>query len=167
MFTQQRLGQALPKVALGLQGQPHRPTSANGDIPSGQPEGRYIMPGDCAPWRLMAQAVASVGVMSATSGTQISWLGQELDAHDVVMLGAGFSKAVACHFPFIDELGNDALDKAKVPKGERPMESEGFEAWLWRIGEDQPYRTAAENLNARQLFLRVSDAIAKVMGGRQ
>jgi hypothetical protein len=131
VFTQQRLGQALPKVAVGLQAQPHRPTSANGDIPSGRREGRYIVPGDCAPWHLMAQAVASVGAMQATTGTQINWLGQEPDAHDVVMLGAGFSKAVSCHFSFVDEFGNDALDKAKVPKGERPMARAGFEAWLW------------------------------------
>lgn len=95
------------------------------------------------------------------------WFGEEFDAHDVVILGAGFSRAASRHFPLMDELGVDALDEAEVAEDERPQEGKGFEAWLSRISDDQPYRTAEENLTARQLFLRVSTAIANIMRDKQ
>jgi hypothetical protein len=95
------------------------------------------------------------------------WFGQEQDARDVVLLGAGFSKAVSCHFPLTKELGEEALDEARVPQKERPEKGTGFEAWLSRIGEDQPYRSVEENLAARGLFVRMSTAIASVMRRRQ
>ena len=91
-------------------------------------------------------------------------------AQDVVLLGAGFSKAVSCQFPLIHELGKLALhklDKAEVPRRERPDEGAGFEAWLSRIGEDQPYRSVEENLAARRLFVQISTAIAGVLSDRQ
>ncbi|MHB8296784.1 MAG: hypothetical protein ACYDH5_19665, partial [Acidimicrobiales bacterium] len=95
------------------------------------------------------------------------WFGQQQGARDVVLLGAGFSKAVSCQFPLIKELGQYALDEAAVPQHERPEEGTGFEAWLSRIGEDQPYRSVEENLAARRLFVQMSTAIAGVMRTRQ
>lgn len=95
------------------------------------------------------------------------WFGQQQGARDVVILGAGFSKAVSYQFPLIKELGQYALDEAGVPQHERPEEGTGFEAWLSRIGEDQPYRSVEENLAARRLFVQMSTAIASVMRTRQ
>ena len=95
------------------------------------------------------------------------WFGQQQGAQDVVLLGAGFSKAVSCQFPLTPELGQHALDEAGVPQHQRPAEGTGFEAWLSRIGEDQPYRSVEENLAARRLFVQMSAAIAGVMRTRQ
>ena len=95
------------------------------------------------------------------------WFAQQQGARDVVLLGAGFSKAVSCQFPLIKDLGQYALDEAGIPQCERPEEGTGFEAWLSRIGEDQPYRSVEENLVARRLFVQMSTAIAGVMRTRQ
>jgi len=95
------------------------------------------------------------------------WFGQKQDAKDVVLLGAGFSKAVSCHFPLIEELREDALDEARVPPDERPDGCTRFEAWLSRIAEDQPYRSVEENLAARGLFVQMSRAIGSVMRRQQ
>ena len=95
------------------------------------------------------------------------WFAQQQGARDVVLLGAGFSKAVSCQFPLIKDLGQYAPDEAGIPQCERPEEGTGFEAWLSRIGEDQPYRSVEENLVARRLFVQMSTAIAGVMRTRQ
>ena len=95
------------------------------------------------------------------------WFGQQQGARDVVLLGAGFSKAVSCQFPLTPELGQHALDEAGVPQHQRPAKGTGFEAWLSRIGEDQPYRSVEDNLAARRLFVQMSTAIASVMRTRQ
>jgi hypothetical protein len=86
---------------------------------------------------------------------------------EVVLLGAGFSHAVSGHFPLTRELGPLALGAAGVRDDQRPPEGTNFEAWLSRIGEDQPYRSAEENLGARQLFAKMSAAIGQVLGERQ
>ena len=84
------------------------------------------------------------------------WFGKEQNARDVVLLGAGFSKAVSDHFPLMPELGQCALDEASIPAGLRPPKSTNFEAWLSRISEDQPYRSVEENLGARCLVFFAS-----------
>jgi len=93
--------------------------------------------------------------------------GDEERCKEVMVLGAGFSRAISGHFPLTRELGPLALDVAKVPGDQRPAEGTGFEAWLSRIGEDQPYRSAEENLAARQLFVKMSAAIGRVLGESQ
>ena len=95
------------------------------------------------------------------------WFGKEQNAHDVVLLGAGFSKAVSGHFPLMPELGQCALDEANISAGLRPPKSTNFEAWLSLISEDQPYRSVEDNLKAKGLFMRMGTAIAKVMRIRQ
>jgi hypothetical protein len=93
--------------------------------------------------------------------------GDEEACREVVLLGAGFSHAVSGHFPLTRDLGPAALGVACVPEERRPAEGTGFEAWLSRIGEDQPYRSAEENLAARQLFVRMTTAIGQVLAERQ
>ena len=93
--------------------------------------------------------------------------GDEDASREVVVLGAGFSRAVSALFRLTRELGTLALDAADVPADQRPAEGTGFEAWLSRIGEDQPYRSVEENLAARQLFVKMSAAIGQVLGESQ
>jgi hypothetical protein len=57
--------------------------------------------------------------------------------------------------------------RLRVPRSQRPAKGTSFEAWLSQIGEDQPYRSVEENLATRMLFLKMSTAIAGVMGSRQ
>lgn len=75
--------------------------------------------------------------------------------------------AVGSKFPLTEKLGQLALHDAGVPQHERPAEGTGFEAWLSRVGQDQPYRSVEENLAARRLFVQMSTAIAHVMRNQQ
>jgi len=115
----------------------------------------------------MAEGLVAVAALYGVGVRAGMWFGQQQGARDVVLLGAGFSKAVSCQFPLIKELGQYALDEAGVSQHDRPEEGTGFEAWLSRIGEDQPYRSVEENLAARRLFVQMSTAIAGVMRTRQ
>lgn len=88
-------------------------------------------------------------------------------SRDVVILGAGFSNKVSSHLPLTCELGQEALKRAGIPETEYPPAGTGFESWLSRIAEDQPYRTVEENLAARRTFVKMSMAIAEVLEERQ
>lgn len=90
---------------------------------------------------------------------------------DVVILGAGFSRAVSAAFPLTDELGELAVGQAQgdglgsVP---HPKFQDGsFETWLSRLAEDQPHLNAEANMANRVVFLRISRAIRSVLAGRQ
>lgn len=97
-----------------------------------------------------------------------AWLWPRYPRKDVVVLGAGFSKAVSCYFPLTAELGDDAFKHAEdIPPTERPDEGTGFESWLSRIAEDQPYRSVEENLAAKRNFVKMSEAIGDVLRERQ
>jgi hypothetical protein len=89
---------------------------------------------------------------------------------DVLILGAGFSRAVSEHLPLVDELGNACLRvddlgaDRRVPVG--GFRGGSFETWLSRLADDQPYLSVGENLENQALFERFSSAIAKVLGDR-
>lgn len=112
---------------------------------------------------------------------------------DVVILGAGFSKAVHESFPVLSELAErvlplldgkaapsaqklvDELERATRPWQQPPSaedklihldfprEPVDFEAWLSRIAVDQPHLTLAENYERRALFAQVATAIRHVL----
>lgn len=82
---------------------------------------------------------------------------------DVVIVGAGFSRAVSECFGLTEELGQAAIEKAGLPSDMRPGREERFESWLSRLAEDQPYRPAAESLEARAQFLRLATSVAEVV----
>lgn len=107
-------------------------------------------------------------------------------SRDVVILGAGFSKAVHDAFPLLSELGarvlpcleNDAAPstQAMIEELRRGVEltastsaDDGrtrtfdFEAWLSRLAVDQPYLSHAENDERRALFARAEEAIRNVL----
>lgn len=85
----------------------------------------------------------------------------------VLVLGAGFSRAVSERMPITDELGNACL--AIVPSGQGvPGEFTGgtFETWLSSVAEPQPYLREAENVANQHLFVIFRDAIDTVLGQR-
>jgi hypothetical protein len=89
---------------------------------------------------------------------------------EVLILGAGFSRAISPAMPSTDELGVEAIalaglqDDRRVPAG---FTDGTFEIWLSRLAEDQPYLTETENLENRALFSRLSGAIHDVLQARQ
>lgn len=93
------------------------------------------------------------------------------ESRDVVILGAGFSRAISADFPLTDELGTLAVAHAEADGGgliQHPGFRDGnFETWLSRLAEDQPYLGTAANLANRALFVRISEAIQSVLAGRQ
>jgi hypothetical protein len=94
-------------------------------------------------------------------------------AQDVVILGAGFSRAFHEEFPLADELGNEIVEKLTntstpphldVPKS---FKDGSFEVWLSRLAEPQPYQSGVQNAEAQALFHKVSSQINEVMVARQ
>lgn len=78
---------------------------------------------------------------------------------EVLILGAGFSKAVSAHFPLTDDLGNHVralLEQTGherwLPEGD--FEHGYFEAWLSSIAEDQPDLPASDNQERHSVFTR-------------
>lgn len=109
---------------------------------------------------------------------------------DVVILGAGFSKAVHEAFPVLSELAErvEALleDRAApstkqlvdelrrviaasldttVNKDRRPVVD--FEGWLSRIAMDQPHLSASENYERHALFAHAATAIRDLLLGAE
>lgn len=89
---------------------------------------------------------------------------------EVIVLGAGFSKAVASELPLTDELGAEATRLAHVPRQELPrrrFKGGTFETWLSRLAEDQPYLSPAENLHNRGTFTEIIAALVEVLRTRE
>ena len=86
----------------------------------------------------------------------------------MLILGAGFSRAVSDRLPLVDELGNSCLDMdglrsdRRVPAG--GFSGGSFETWLSRLADEQPYLSVQENLENQALFERFSAAIAEALG---
>jgi len=92
-----------------------------------------------------------------------------LTRHDVFILGAGFSKAVAGNFPVAAQLLEPILERLndRLNNGTKPHGGEGFEQWISRLAEDQPHLSADENLERSAAFLRVSQEIGKILIERE
>ena len=105
---------------------------------------------------------------------------------EVVVLGAGFSHAANAKMPLVKELGQLVLERLQADATrtqatkqlfkqlERTLSddgatggSPGFESWLARLAEDQPYLSQRENLERRALFSQVSEVMWQVMVERQ
>lgn len=86
--------------------------------------------------------------------------------HEVMILGAGFSKSLSGNMPLTDALGNRVLKAVATSSSmQRPNQFElgQFETWLSRIGEEQPDLTTSENLSNRALFELCSRKLATVL----
>src|SRR5690349_11433785 len=99
---------------------------------------------------VMAQEALSQRALGSRSG----------NGRDVLILGAGFSRAISDRMPLVDELGNLCLrisslaNDSRVPVG--GFTGGRFETWLSQLADEQPYLTAQENLENQALFLRFS-----------
>ncbi|MEA2702571.1 MAG: hypothetical protein QOD63_516, partial [Actinomycetota bacterium] len=88
----------------------------------------------------------------------------------VLVLGAGFSRAVSDAMPLTDELGNLVLariDDRRLPAPSTSFSGGYFEAWLSRFAEDQPDLRTDENLLNRYWFTRITTAIHEILTDRE
>jgi len=90
---------------------------------------------------------------------------RSLKRNDVFILGAGFSKAVAENFPLAADLLEPIRAQLRDQLGAevQPRGGEGFEQWLSRLAEDQPYLPPDTNLERATAFQRVSKAVSKIL----
>jgi hypothetical protein len=90
---------------------------------------------------------------------------------DVVILGAGFSRAVSSAMPMTAELGQEVLKllSARGANGLERLEFDGsqLERWLSRLAEPQPDLSAAKNSANQSLFLMATEAVRDVIVARQ
>lgn len=110
----------------------------------------------------------------------------EKPARDVVILGAGFSKAVNDAFPVLAELAKCVvrhLEGSAAPSAEHLVDElrqvvaasqdtrteedlrpeVDFEGWLSRLAVEQPHLSEPENYERRALFARAATAIRQVL----
>lgn len=73
--------------------------------------------------------------------------------NDVLLLGAGFSKAVSSSMPLLDDLNNEL--KSKVPN----VPGDNIEHWMTFLSQPHPWLSESENLKNRALFLELTQAI--------
>lgn len=88
----------------------------------------------------------------------------------VLVLGAGFSRAVSDTMPLTDELGDLILARLRDTGLRAPASSfsDGyFEAWLSRFAEDQPDLRVDENLLNRYWFARITTALQETLVDRE
>lgn len=86
--------------------------------------------------------------------------------NEVLVLGAGFSKALDDVMPTADELGQLATEVAGII--DAPKFADGrFEVWLSRLAEPQPDLSAAQNSDNNAKFARLIEAVYEVMIGVQ
>ncbi len=89
-------------------------------------------------------------------------------SRDLVIVGAGFSKAIHEAMPDLNALKDRVLestglaDEPDVPTGVF-SQSYTFEDWLSTLGEYQPYLSERQNLANAERFARLRDAIAAAL----
>src|SRR5436305_1640114 len=96
----------------------------------------------------------------------------EAPAPEVLVLGAGFSRALSDAMPLTDSLGDlatasDGLAGDVRLRGHTSFANGNFETWLSRLAEDQPDLLPEENYENRAMFHRLSRAIHNVLSARQ
>ena len=101
---------------------------------------------------------------------------RERDGGLVVVLGAGFSKAVHQVMPLTDDLGESVSERLSPADRDRlPQARAGgmrfaggrFEEWLSYLAEEQPHLSEDESLEARALLIRVTRAVQEVLSEAQ
>src|SRR6266487_1369530 len=88
----------------------------------------------------------------------------------VLILGAGFSRAISDAAPLTDELGNLVVSRMsddRLPAHPRGFEGGSFEVWLSRLGEDQPDLSVEANLLNRYWFACVTNAVHEIIAARE
>ncbi|WP_328674947.1 hypothetical protein [Streptomyces sp. NBC_00343] len=89
-------------------------------------------------------------------------------SEDVFVLGAGFSKAIHASMPLLAGLGDEVRARLgeRIPVLPSRLSSDNFELWLSFLAEEQPWRTEAENLDARAAFLRITEVMRTILSDR-
>ncbi len=78
---------------------------------------------------------------------------------DVLLLGAGFSKAISNHMPLLEELSielKDVIEEHNVP-------GDNIEHWMTYLSQPHPWLSESENLQNRALFLDVTQNIKNII----
>ena len=89
------------------------------------------------------------------------------ESRDVVILGAGFSRALSATCPLTDELGEKVRpfisgeEKTLLPPG--GFKNGRFEEWLSYLSEAQPHHTVEQSKEAELLAVRVTRLIREVL----
>ncbi len=108
------------------------------------------------------------GPRSGRGGSQMTLPESSESVTTALLLGAGFSRAVSAHMPLTDELGEAVVERLslhpdpRVPPG--GFHDGAFETWLSHLATEQPFLTTQENLENQALFLKLSEALAEVLG---
>ncbi len=92
---------------------------------------------------------------------------------EVLILGAGFSRAVSPHLPVAADLGRRV--RTRLVRSERALfrgsprfsTTYPFEVWLSLLAEEQPHLREAENLTNASRFASMKDAIVAVLTSAQ
>lgn len=93
--------------------------------------------------------------------------------HEVLVLGAGFSRAVSPHLPLADALGQRALERATAADpglfqgSGRPADDYPFEVWLSLLAENQPHLDEGANRKNAAQFAKLADAVVAVLSESQ
>jgi hypothetical protein len=92
---------------------------------------------------------------------------------EVLILGAGFSRAVSSRLPLANDLGNmvrDRLSRSEPTLFDNVPEFSAtypFEVWLSLLAEEQPHLQEAENLTNAARFAKLKNTIAEVLAAAQ
>ena len=78
---------------------------------------------------------------------------------DVLLLGAGFSKAISSHMPLLEELSAELKDKIE----EYNVPGDNVEHWMTYLSQTHPWLSESENLKNRALFLDVTQNIKDII----
>lgn len=81
----------------------------------------------------------------------------------VVLLGAGFSRAISPEMPLMKELGPLVLERLHLPGDTLSPFGGDVEAWLGHLGSDEPWLEDSDNLRSRALFVDGVQAIHDII----
>jgi hypothetical protein len=81
----------------------------------------------------------------------------------VVLLGAGFSRAISSEMPLMKQLGPLVLERLCLPADTLAPFGGDVEAWLGHIGSDEPWLEDSDNLRSRARFVDGVQAIHDII----
>jgi hypothetical protein len=81
----------------------------------------------------------------------------------VVLLGAGFSRAISSEMPLMKELGPLVLERLCLPADTFAPFGGDVEAWLGHLGSDEPWLEDSDNLRSRALFVDGVQAVHDII----
>lgn len=81
----------------------------------------------------------------------------------VVLLGAGFSRAISSEMPLMKDLGPLVLERLCLPADTLAPFGGDVEAWLGHIGSDEPWLEDSDNLRSRARFVDGVQAIHDII----